>query len=769
MPPLSAFIAELRRRRVFRVAAFYGGIAFVIVQIIDGTFEVMGIPAWVSRLLIILLGVGFPVALGLAWVFDITPEGIVRTEGRSTGKPGTSNRTLIVVTILAIAFGIWGRWGGAGSRTSGDASYNIAVMYFENLTGDSEMEWIESGMVEMLTARLGQVPGVRVVSSQRVFDILKNLAGDQRTVQPAMATQIAREAGAATMLLGSVMGSGNRLRLSTQLVEVATGELVSSNILDSGPGRSLFDLADSLTMQLVAKLGISPEVADASLGTTYTLTSSLTALKHYVAGMENINRAQYDNAIENLTAATMVDSTFALAWYNLGLAHGWSGTGLAGQAYAAAHRHKQYLSPRERRLVEAAVITSLAERKAAYELFIGDYPDEKYAWYQYGELLFHNYWRPSAYRVFKRTVELDKHFLLAYDHLGSLYLINGEFEEAEALIERGLELDSTNLALHFQKVILLAAMDNPAGAKRQIEVLKGLAGDPQVNLYANWAVVLEFMLDSEVVKADTQIESFFDRHPGYAFLELPMHTGYQSRMGRFRESNEQLQAALTDSSRSRDLFWGGLMAELMGEGELTRLRGQQILARFDSGLEPFVEVATMGHYLLFLEAMAQGSDTRARLEIGALAQLAEGVSNDMDLLYYRAQGAFALEGGDLNRAIRLFENVVTSPSQGLDVDDFRRPGMARLAEALYRSGRFEEASGLELEFPYQILLSTPDQAVAQVEFLLYKAASYTELGQVEQARNIYESILLEWDNPDQDHPLVREVYRRHAALQEASS
>ena len=70
---LSAFIAELRRRRVFRVAAFYGGIAFVIVQIIDGTFEVMGIPAWVSRLMITLLALGFPVAMGLAWIFDITP------------------------------------------------------------------------------------------------------------------------------------------------------------------------------------------------------------------------------------------------------------------------------------------------------------------------------------------------------------------------------------------------------------------------------------------------------------------------------------------------------------------------------------------------------------------------------------------------------------------------------------------------------------------------------------------------------------------------
>ena len=103
---LSVLLTELKRRRVFRVAAVYGGVSFVLVQIIDGTFEVMGIPAWVSRLAITLLALGFPLAVGLAWVFDITPEGIVRTDRVSTdsggkgkaesgsGKPLTSKRAL---------------------------------------------------------------------------------------------------------------------------------------------------------------------------------------------------------------------------------------------------------------------------------------------------------------------------------------------------------------------------------------------------------------------------------------------------------------------------------------------------------------------------------------------------------------------------------------------------------------------------------------------------------------------------------------------------
>ena len=112
---LPSFLAELKRRRVFRVAAVYGGVAFVLFQIIDSIFQPLHIPEWIGSLIIILLLVGFPLAVGLAWVFDITPEGIVRTQGTTSAKqtkPLTGNRALIVIAVLAIAFGIWGRWGG---------------------------------------------------------------------------------------------------------------------------------------------------------------------------------------------------------------------------------------------------------------------------------------------------------------------------------------------------------------------------------------------------------------------------------------------------------------------------------------------------------------------------------------------------------------------------------------------------------------------------------------------------------------------------------
>ena len=104
-PPsrLAAFLAELKRRRVFRVAVVYAGVAFIIFQIIDAIFEPLHIPAWVGTTIIILLLIGFPIAVGLAWAFDITDKGLVRTRGKAQAS-ATSRRPILTNWTLGIFF-----------------------------------------------------------------------------------------------------------------------------------------------------------------------------------------------------------------------------------------------------------------------------------------------------------------------------------------------------------------------------------------------------------------------------------------------------------------------------------------------------------------------------------------------------------------------------------------------------------------------------------------------------------------------------------------
>ena len=103
---LIAFLAELRRRRVFRVAVVYAGVAFIVIQIIDGAFDYLKIPEWIGSLIIIMLAVGFPIAVGMAWAFDLTAEGLVRTreskrdQPKKPPRPIIGNKTVAVIAVL---------------------------------------------------------------------------------------------------------------------------------------------------------------------------------------------------------------------------------------------------------------------------------------------------------------------------------------------------------------------------------------------------------------------------------------------------------------------------------------------------------------------------------------------------------------------------------------------------------------------------------------------------------------------------------------------
>jgi len=137
----TSFLAELKRRRVFRVAAVYACVAFIIVQIVDGTFESMGIPLWGERLVFALLALGFPIAVALAWAFDLTEEGLVRakpkrepTEVKAPHHPLVGNKALALIAVLAIAFGIWALL--REPSPGGAPISSIAVLPLENLMGD---------------------------------------------------------------------------------------------------------------------------------------------------------------------------------------------------------------------------------------------------------------------------------------------------------------------------------------------------------------------------------------------------------------------------------------------------------------------------------------------------------------------------------------------------------------------------------------------------------------------------------------------------------
>ena len=226
-----SFFAELKRRNVYKVAVAYAIVGWLIVQIATQVFPFLEIPNWVVRLVIILVAIGFPMALIIAWAFELTPEGIKRTGDVDRSARDTStNRIWVYVAVIgaALAVGLFfvGRYT-AGNTTPGhDASparteattaiaqKSIAVLPLLNESGDPKDEYFSDGLSEELIAALAQIRDLKVIGRSSSFRF-KERKEETKT--------IGEKLGVATLLEGTVRKQGDRVRIVAELINAADG------------------------------------------------------------------------------------------------------------------------------------------------------------------------------------------------------------------------------------------------------------------------------------------------------------------------------------------------------------------------------------------------------------------------------------------------------------------------------------------------------------------------------------------------------------------
>src|SRR6266481_2323388 len=214
------FFAELKRRNVYKVAIAYGVVAWLLMQVASQIFPFFEIPNWTVRFVVLLLIIGFPVALILAWAFELTPEGIKRTEfaDELPKKSGRSRAWFYVVVIAgAISIGLFfmGRYTAPNKQgTPAEVvTKSIAVLPFENLSHDPDNAFFADGIQEEILTRLSKIADLRVISrtsTQRFKSTPDNLV------------EIAKQLGVANILEGSVQRSADQVRVNVQLIKAAT-------------------------------------------------------------------------------------------------------------------------------------------------------------------------------------------------------------------------------------------------------------------------------------------------------------------------------------------------------------------------------------------------------------------------------------------------------------------------------------------------------------------------------------------------------------------
>lgn len=307
--------SELKRRNVFRVTAAYAVVGWLVAQIADIGLESFAAPDWVMKTVLLLLLIGLPVAALLAWAFEMTSEGVRREVDAADAQPAApkSGRKLdfIIIACLtfALAYFVYDSRDdtAAGSRMVVDKS--IAVLPFINIGGNAEDDYLSDGLAETLLHLLAQIEEIQVAARTSAFKF-KNTSEDVRI--------IGEQLGVATVLEGSIQRSGDRIRITAQLINVDDGfHLWSANF--DRTINDIFAVQDEIAKSVVAALQVTllgeVQVSEGQDPSAYD------ALLRSRNGVRSGNNARLSTAIDSLEALTKEHPGYVDAYAELATAY----------------------------------------------------------------------------------------------------------------------------------------------------------------------------------------------------------------------------------------------------------------------------------------------------------------------------------------------------------------------------------------------------------------------------------------------------------------
>jgi TolB-like protein/Flp pilus assembly protein TadD len=454
------FFAELKRRNVYKVAVAYAVLGWLLVQIATQVFPFLEIPNWVVRLVLALVAIGFPIALVIAWAFEITPEGIKRT-GNADAQHQRSHRgawiyIAIAGVMLSIALFFAGRYTERRSESSSNElpAKSIAVLPFDSLSRDPDNAFFAEGVQDEILTRLAKVADLKVIartSTQKFKSAPENLP------------DIAKQLGVLNILEGSVQKANDQVRVNVQLINALTNAHLWAEIYD----RKLTDIfavesdiAKTIADTLQAKLTGSEKRAIAARP-----TENQEAYQLYLKGRFFWNKrtaTDLRKSIDYFQQAIAKDPNYALAYAASAqawlLLPGYSG-GTPNECFPQAESAaKKALSLDESSADAHAALAmvkqlfdfdspgAIAEFQRAIELDPND--ATAHHWFANHSLSATGQTEREIAEM-KRALELDPLSMIINSNLGQAYIYANRFDEAIAQLRKTVEMDDSFYFTHY--------------------------------------------------------------------------------------------------------------------------------------------------------------------------------------------------------------------------------------------------------------------------------------------------------------------------------
>lgn len=402
---------ELKRRKVFKVGAAYLIVAWLAVQAASIGFPAFDAPPWALRVFILISLLGFPVAVVMAWVFDVTSEG-VKVETSASGS-----KRLFAAAALLIVLALGWYFYGQPSFRKGDVTTpavvdrnSIAVLPFANMSGKADEDYFSDGMTEELLNVLAKVPQLKVVARTSVFQF-KGKGGDIR--------EIGRKLGVTNIVEGSVRRDGPEVRITAQLVRVADGFHIWSQTYDRQL-KSVFALQDEIAQHVADALKLSLGVA-APAATRAPIDPQ--AYDEYLKGRALLRqRTDLPSAIAHLKTAVAKAPEFAAGWSSLSL------------SYEVSFWYIPHMTPAQQADFLAGEAAA-AERAAALE------PDAATTEHALGNVARAQFHYANAEQHYLRAMQLDPSYSDVREDYAELLYELGRFEDSAVAARQLVKLD----------------------------------------------------------------------------------------------------------------------------------------------------------------------------------------------------------------------------------------------------------------------------------------------------------------------------------------
>ena len=498
---LLRFWEELKRRKVIKVIAMYAATAFIIMEAGDIMLPRLGLPDWTVTFIIVLLIIGFPIAVIFSWIFDITPEGLKKTESIKAAqyeestptptkrrlKPSDAIIAILIVIVGVLAYPkIFKQDKFSGIRDT-DGRISIAVMPFENLSGDTLFNIWQGGFQNLIITTLSNSMELSVRQYQAMYTILeskRNLANASLT--PSLASELALKLETRTFIIGNILKAGNKIRINAQLVNAETEEIYKTYQVDGNTEDDIFSMADSLSVMIKNYLEIkklveqhdSPDIRESFL------TNSAEAFQYYIHGYDASMDLDFQTAIEWFSKAIETDSGFISAYVFLSFTYRLSGNDKLAKYWCKVvykkraelpligklmldHLNAFYFKTRNEEIIYLKQILEIDELNPTYWFFLGR---AYYRLYQYRDAII----------SWEKALEINKKWgtnyrnLGIYCFLGEAYHKVNEHNREKEVYELGLNIFPDHPWIIQQQAICALSQGDPDKADNLITKYKSI-------------------------------------------------------------------------------------------------------------------------------------------------------------------------------------------------------------------------------------------------------------------------------------------------------